>query len=99
MGILGRHIVMGFGDVGVSACIKGTLGDPSAKIEFYQLESPHYDPSPENADESVAPITLITDVRGLEILNDITYKLLNDIYNKQLAALEDGKRRLQAQEL
>lgn len=98
MGILGRHIVMGFGDVGVSARVKGKVFDPSAKIDFYQLKSPHYDPSTENADTSVVPITLIADLRGLEMLHNLTYQLLNEIYDKQLAVMKAEEQRLQTQE-
>ena len=97
MAIIGNHVVMGFGDVGISGRLKGTAFDPTAKIEFYQLVSPHYDPCVENADPSVVPITLVADIRALEILHNLTGQLLNDIYDRQLIQLDREKQRLQTQ--
>lgn len=97
MGILGKNVVMGFGDVGISARLKGTVFDPTAKIQFYQLDSPHYDPAPENEDKSIVPVNVVADLRALELLHDLTGKLLNEIYDQQLRELNRGKERLQAQ--
>ena len=97
MGILGRNVVMGFGDVGISARLKGTVFDPTAKIQFYQLDSPHYDPAPENEDKSIAPVNVVADLRALELLHDLIGKLLSEIYDRQLSELNREKERLQAQ--
>lgn len=97
MAILGRDVVMGFGDVGISAKLNGTVFDPCVKIRFYQLESPHLDPSPENEDTSVIPVSIVADLRSLELLHSLTGKLLNAIYDRQLAELNGDKERLQVQ--
>ena len=97
MSIIGNYVVMGFGDVGISARLKGTVFDPSAKIQFYQLDSPHYDPDPANADKSVTPVTIVADIRALEILHNLTGQLLSDVYDRQLIELNREKERLQSQ--
>ena len=97
MSIIGKNVVMGFGDVGISGRLKGTVFDPTAKIKFYQLDSPHYNPDPDNADHSVVPVTLVADLRALELLHNLTGQLLNDIYDRQLIELNREKERLQAQ--
>ena len=94
MAIIGKNVVMGFGDVGISSQIKGTAFDPTAKIKFYQLDSPHYDPAPENQDKSVIPVILIADLSTLEMLHKMTGQLLNDIYDRQLAQLDRKKQRI-----
>ena len=97
MAIIGKHVVMGFGDVGISARLKGTVFEPTAKIEFYQLDSPHYDPCVENSDSSVVPVTLVADFRALELLHNLTGQLLKDVYDRQLTQLDREKQRLQTQ--
>ena len=97
MGIIGNYVVMGFGDVGISANLKGTVFDPTVKIKFYQLDSAHYDPDLANADKSVTPVTIVSDIRSLEILHNLTGQLLQAVYDQQLIELNHKKDCLQAQ--
>lgn len=99
MAILGKNVVLGYGDVGISTKAKGKVMDPTFQITFYQLDSPHSDPDPANADPSIVPISITTDLKALELLNRITNDLLNTVYDQQLHVLEQEKQRLQSQEV
>lgn len=95
MAIIGNHILLGYGDVGISVKLDGTIADPFAQFKFYQLDSPHFDP--DNEDTSVIPITLTMNVGALELLNRTTCELLSKIYNEQSHAFDRVKKRLQTE--
>lgn len=97
MAIIDKNIVLGFGDVGIKGTLKGKVFEPTAKIRFSQLKSPHFDPHPDNEDNEVVPITIVCDLHGLEILYKLTSQLLEEVYDQQLAAIE--RERLQAQKM
>ena len=99
MAILGRNVVLGYGDVGIESKAKGKVMDPTFQIKFYQLNSPHSDPFPDNADRSVVPISITTDIGAMELLHKLTGDLLNKAYDRQLHALEREKQRLQSQKV
>lgn len=98
MAIIGKDVLLGFGDVWISARLKGPVIEPTAQIRFYQLDSPHLDPDPANADPEVIPVTITTSVEALELLNKITSDLLTAIYQRQSLALDRMKERLQTEE-
>ena len=97
MAIIGKHILLGYGDVGISTRLKGPVIEPSAQIQFYQLDSPTFDSDPAYADPEVIPVTITTNVEALELLHKVTSELLAAIYARQSIALERMKERLQTE--
>jgi len=98
MAIIGTNVVMGFGDVLLSGHVKGITTEPTAQIRFSQLDNPHYDPDVDSVDKSVTPITITTDLEGLETLHKMVSGLLTAIYERQIYHLEKIKNSLQTEE-
>ena len=99
MAIIGKNAILGYGDVGISADVKFSGIDPTTRIRFYQLNSPHFEPCDENTDKSVPPVMIVVDLYGLELLHSMTGDLLKSIYQKQIQVLEKEKQRLQTQKV
>lgn len=81
MAIIGKNIVLGFGDVGIQSRLKGKNGNQSsttACIEFYQLNSPDVEAHLDNKDKTIIPINIISDVHGLEVLHNVITQLLEE---------------------
>ena len=97
MAIIGKNAVLGYGDVGISADVKFDGIEPTTRIRFYQLDSPHFEPCIENTDKAVPPIMIVADLRALELLHSMTSSTLKAIYDRQTRWLEQEQRRLQAQ--
>ena len=89
MSIIGNEIVLGCSDVQMQTRVRGVF-DPTIQVRFSQLEHMAMEGRELGAvDASVRPITITSDLHGIETLHGMLTNILEHVYGLQLKQLDD----------
>lgn len=89
MSIIGNEVVLGCSDVQMQTRVRGVF-DPTIQVRFTQLENVAMEGRDlGNVDNSVRPITITSDLKGIETLHRMLSDVLGFVYDRQLKQLDD----------
>jgi hypothetical protein len=89
MSIIGNEVVLGCSDVKMQTRIRGVF-DPTIQVRFTQLENVAMEGRDlGDADKSIRPITITSDLKGIETLHRMLSDVLGFVYDRQLKQLDD----------
>jgi hypothetical protein len=89
MSIIGNEVVLGCSDVQMQTRIRGVF-DPTIQVRFTQLENVAMEGRDlGDVDDTVRPITITSDLKGIETLHGMLTNVLEHVYAQQLERLDD----------
>lgn len=89
MSIIGNEVVLGCNDVQMQTRVRGVF-DPTIQVRFTQLENVAMEGRDlGDADKSIRPITITSDLKGIETLHRMLSDVLGFVYDRQLKQLDD----------
>lgn len=89
MSIIGNEVVLGCSDVQMQTRVRGVFA-PTIQVRFTQLENVAMEGRDlGDADKSIRPITITSDLKGIETLHRMLSDVLGFVYDRQLKQLDD----------